>query len=75
MSEISFSDAVDELNPAQTAAKLGVSHTLVVKLLENGTIDSRRVPGDHQPKIAPADLEVYQEKKATGRRLIGEAIE
>ncbi len=71
---ISFPDAVHELSPTQAAAELGVSHPLLVKLLDDGTIASRQLPGGRHRKIARADVDAYQAKKATRRRLIAEAM-
>jgi excisionase family DNA binding protein len=71
---ISFPDAVDELTPNQAAAELGVSRPLLVKLLDDGTIPSRQLPGSRHRKIARSDLDAYQAKKSTRRRLIAEAM-
>jgi excisionase family DNA binding protein len=50
-----------------------VSRPLLLKLLEDGTIASRQLPGGHR-KIARADLNAYQAKKVTRRRLLAEAM-
>ncbi len=71
---ISFPDAVGELTPNQAAAELGVSRPLLVKLLDDGTIPSRQLPGSRHRKIARADLDAYQAKKSTRRHLIAEAM-
>lgn len=71
---ISFPDALDELTPNQAAAVLGVSRPLLVKLLDDGTIASRRLPGSRHRKIARADLDAYQAKKSARRRLIADAM-
>jgi excisionase family DNA binding protein len=71
---ISFPDAVDELTPNQAAAELGISRPLLVKLLDDGTISSRQLPGSRHRKVTRADLDAYQEKKSTRRQLIADAM-
>ncbi len=63
-------DAVDELTPNEAAAELGISRPLLVKLLDDGTIPSRRLPGSRHRRIARSDLDSYQQHKShRGRRL------
>jgi excisionase family DNA binding protein len=71
---VSFPDSVDELTPNQVAAELGISRPLLVKLLDDGTIPSRQLPGSRHRKVARVDLDAYQEKKSTRRRLIADAM-
>jgi excisionase family DNA binding protein len=71
---VAFPDPVEELTPAQAAAELGVSRPLLLKLLDDGTIASRQLPGGRHRKIARADVDAYQAKKVTRRRLIAEAM-
>ncbi len=71
---ISFPDAVEELTPNQAAAELGISRPLLVRLLDDGTIPYRRLPGSRHRKVARADLGAYQAKKSTRRQRIAEAM-
>jgi excisionase family DNA binding protein len=71
---VSFPDSVDELTPNQVAAELGISRPLLVKLLDDGTIPSRQLPGSRHRKVARVDLDAYQEKKSTRRRLVADAM-
>ncbi len=71
---VSFPDSVDELTPNQVAAELGISRPLLVKLLDDGTIPSRQLPGSRHRKVARVDLDAYQGKKSTRRRLIADAM-
>ena len=71
---VSFPDSVDELTPNQVAAELGISRPLLVKLLDDGTIPSRQLPGSRHRKVARVDLDAYQKKKSTRRRLIADAM-
>ena len=60
-------DSELELTPNQAAQYLGISRPLLVKLLNEGSIPARTLPGSRHRRIATADLEVYQANKA-GRR-------
>jgi hypothetical protein len=55
VSEISFSEAVDEMALAQAVAELGVSLSRLIRHLDDGTITARQLPGDREPNIARAD--------------------
>lgn len=71
---ISFPDAVEELTPNQAAAELGISRPLLLRLLDDGTIPSRRLPGSRHRKVARADLDAYQAQKTSRRQQIAEAM-
>jgi excisionase family DNA binding protein len=66
-------DSEDELTPNQAAAYLGVSRPLLVKLLDDGTIPARTLPGSRHRRIAVAEIEAYQERKSRRRRRIAAA--
>jgi excisionase family DNA binding protein len=68
-------DAQDELTPNQAAAYLGISRPLLVKLLDDGTIPARALPGSRHRKIAVADLEAYHQRKNQRRRRIAAAMD
>jgi excisionase family DNA binding protein len=68
-------DSDDELTPNQAAAYLGISRPLLVKLLDDGTIPARTLPGSRHRRIAVADLEAYQTHKTRRRRRLTAAMQ
>jgi excisionase family DNA binding protein len=67
-------DAGGELTPNKAAAYLGISRPLLVKLLDEGTIPSRTLPGSRHRRIAVVDLEAYQARKTGRRRRLAAAM-
>lgn len=67
-------DAEGELTPNRAAAYLGISRPLLVKLLDDGAIPSRTLPGSRHRRIAVADLEAYQTGKSRRRRRVASAM-
>jgi excisionase family DNA binding protein len=68
-------DSDDELTPNQAAAYLGISRPLLVKLLDDGTIPARTLPGSRHRRIAVADLEAYHAHKMRRRRRLTAAMQ
>jgi excisionase family DNA binding protein len=68
-------DSDDELTPNQAAAYLGISRPLLVKLLDDGTIPARTLPGSRHRRIAVADLEAYHTHKTRRRRRLTAAMQ
>jgi excisionase family DNA binding protein len=68
-------DSDDELTPNQAAAYLGISRPLLVKLLNDGTIPARTLPGSRHRRIAVADLEAYHTHKTRRRRRLAAAMQ
>jgi excisionase family DNA binding protein len=68
-------DSDDELTPNQAAAYLGISRPLLVKLLNDGTIPARTLPGSRHRRIAVADLEAYHTLKSRRRRRLTAAMQ
>jgi excisionase family DNA binding protein len=68
-------DSDDELTPNQAAAYLGISRPLLVKLLDDGTIPARRLPGSRHRRITVADLEAYHTHKSRRRRRLTAAMQ
>lgn len=68
-------DSADELTPNQAAAYLGISRPLLVKLLDNGTVPARTLPGSRHRRIAVADLEAYHTHKTRRRRRLTAAMQ
>jgi excisionase family DNA binding protein len=67
-------DADDELTPNQAAVYLGISRPLLVKLLDDGVIPARTLPGSHHRRIAVAELEAYQTRKSRRRGHLAKAM-
>jgi excisionase family DNA binding protein len=67
-------DADGELTPDQAAAYLGISRPLLVKLLDDGTIPARHLPGSRHRRIAVKDLEAYQNDKSRRRGRLATAM-
>ncbi|WP_131770036.1 helix-turn-helix domain-containing protein [Candidatus Protofrankia californiensis] len=67
-------DSTSELTPNQAAAYLGISRPLLVKLLDDGTIPARTLPGSRHRRIAVADLEEYTARKVRRRRTLAAAM-
>lgn len=67
-------DADEELTPNQAAAYLGVSRPLLVKLLDDGTIPARNLPGSRHRRVAVTDLEVYLDRKVQRRSRLSAAM-
>lgn len=49
-----------ELTPAEAAELLGVSRPYVVRLLDNGTMPSERLPGSTHRRVRLADVLAYR---------------
>ncbi len=65
--------ADEELTPAQAAEVLGVTRQYVDRLLEDGVLDCRRLPGSSHRRLKATDvvaLRDRQERMRTGRRVI-----
>ncbi len=67
-------DAVEELSPNQAAAYLGISRPLLVKLLDDGAIVARTLPGSRHRKIAVVDLDAFVQEKARRRGRLSAAM-
>ena len=65
--------ADEELTPARAAEVLGVTRQYVDRLLEDGVLACRRLPGSSHRRLKAADvvaLRDRQERMRTGRRAI-----
>ena len=65
--------ADEELTPARAAEVLGVTRQYVDRLLEDGVLDCRRLPGSSHRRLKAADVVALcdrQERMRTGRRAI-----
>lgn len=67
-------DAAQELSPNQAAAYLGISRPLLVRLLDDGAIVARTLPGSRHRKVAVADLDAYAQAKARRRGRLSAAM-
>ncbi|WP_052914604.1 helix-turn-helix domain-containing protein [Protofrankia coriariae] len=67
-------DSTGELTPNQAAAYLGISRPLLLKLLDDGTIPARALPGSRHRRVAVADLEEYAARKTKRRRALATAM-
>jgi excisionase family DNA binding protein len=67
-------DCDGELTPNQAAAYLGISRPLLVKLLDDGTIPARTLPGSRHRRIAVADVEAYHASKTHRRQRLSAAM-
>jgi excisionase family DNA binding protein len=68
-------DAV--LTPAEVGEVLGLSRPFVVRLLDDGSIASERLPGSRHRRVRLADVLAFAERRdrrREGRRRVGEAI-
>jgi excisionase family DNA binding protein len=65
---------VFELTPNKAAAYLGVSRSLRVKLLDDGTIPAHRLPGSRHRRVAVKDLEACQSCKSRRRERLTAAM-
>lgn len=68
-------DAV--LTPAEAAELLGLSRPFVVRLLDEGTIPSDRLPGSRHRRVLLADVVAFaerRERRRAGRQKIASAI-
>jgi len=66
------------LTPAETAKMLGLSRPFVVRLLDEGTIPSKHLPGSKHRVVRLEDVLEFQAKRERcreGRRKIVDAIE
>jgi excisionase family DNA binding protein len=57
-----------ELTPAEAAELIGVSRPYVVRLLDNGTMPSERLPGSTHRRIRLADVLAYQANRGSRPR-------
>ena len=71
--------ADEEITPAEAAVVLGVTRQYVDRLLDDGVLECRRLPGSSHRKLRAADVAALREKQErmrTGRRklaaLLGE---
>jgi excisionase family DNA binding protein len=53
---------------------LGISRPLLVKLLDDGTIPARTLPGSRHRRVAVAELEAYQTRKSRRRGHLAKAM-
>ena len=67
-------DAQAELTPNQAANYLGISRPLLVKLLDEGIIPARNLPGSRHRRITIAELEAYQTRKTARRKALATAM-
>ena len=66
------------LTPAETAKMLGLSRPFVVRLLDEGTIPSKYLPGSRHRVVRLEDVLEFQakrERRREGRRKIVDAVE
>ncbi|TAJ18710.1 MAG: helix-turn-helix domain-containing protein, partial [Dehalococcoidia bacterium] len=65
------------LTPAEAAEVLGLSRPFVVRLLDDGTIPSERLPRSRHRRIRLTDVLVFaalREQRREGRRRIADAV-
>lgn len=65
------------LTPAEAAELLGLSRPFVARLLDEGEIDSERLPGSRHRRVRLTDVLAFNERRAArreGRRRIVEAL-
>ncbi len=65
------------LTPAEAADVLGLSRPFVVRLLDDGTIPSERLPRSRHRRIRLADVLVFaalREQRRDGRRRVADAV-
>lgn len=65
------------LTPAEAAELLGLSRPFVVRLLDDGTIPSERLPRSRHRRIRLADVLAFaarRERRREGRRRVAEAV-
>ncbi|MCE6993461.1 helix-turn-helix domain-containing protein [Saccharothrix sp. S26] len=67
-------DSDEELTPNQAAKYLGISRPLLVKLLDDGTIPARTLPGSRHRRISVAALEHYLDRKVNRRARLSAAM-
>lgn len=66
------------LTPAETAKMLGLSRPFIVRLLDEGTIPSKHLPGSRHRVVRLEDVLEFQakrERRKEGRRKIVDAVE
>lgn len=67
-------DVDEELTPNQAAKYLGISRPLLVKLLDDGTIPARTLPGSRHRRISVAAVESYLDRKVNRRARLSAAM-
>ena len=69
--------ADEEITPAEAAVVLGVTRQYVDRLLDDGVLECRRLPGSSHRKLRAADVAALREKQErmrTGRRKLAELL-
>lgn len=64
-----------ELTPAQAAKLLGFSRQYLVRLLDDGVIPSRRLPGSSHRRIALDDVRTFQERRGQRRQGVNKVMD
>lgn len=64
-----------EVTPAQAAKLLGVSRQYVDRLLANGVLEARRLPGSSYRRIRVSDVLEHRQAKQTKRAGIREIVD
>lgn len=68
-------DDVDEVTPNEAAALLGVSRNTVLKLVDEGDLTARRVPGSRHRRLPRADVMAFRARRRALENALAAAAE
>jgi excisionase family DNA binding protein len=73
--DVALLSSDDEVSPAKAGELLGLSRQYVDRLIAEGTLAARRLPGSTHRKIRVADVLAFDDRRAERRKAISDMVD